>query len=244
MTNCSRTLSRVAPMLWWCRRFEPCGLTQQCALRYGGRYPWSRASGLKRHGRRCHRDGARGRWRNRRHVRARDAGCTALALERGSFMATARDLASDAVACDGGRRGVEPAGEALCRMYRDLSRPARTRATFTHAPYRFRLPRTAWRHARSGGINVAVFSAHAAAVELCLFDASGCTEQQRVALPERTGDVFHGSCGRHARAALRTASIRAVRSGSRPSLQSGETAGRSLCASARPALRTASVAVR
>ena len=43
-----------------------------------------------------------------------------------------------------------------------------------------------------GGVNVSVFSAHAAAVELCLFDASGCTEQQRVALPDRTGDVFHG----------------------------------------------------
>jgi len=43
-----------------------------------------------------------------------------------------------------------------------------------------------------GGVNVAVFSAHAAAVELCLFDASGGTEQQRVALPERNGDVFHG----------------------------------------------------
>jgi len=46
-----------------------------------------------------------------------------------------------------------------------------------------------------GGVNVAVFSAHAAAIELCLFDASGHTEQERVALPERTGDVFHGFVG-------------------------------------------------
>ncbi len=43
-----------------------------------------------------------------------------------------------------------------------------------------------------GGVNVAVFSAHASAIELCLFDASGQAEQERVALPERTGDVFHG----------------------------------------------------
>ncbi len=43
-----------------------------------------------------------------------------------------------------------------------------------------------------GGVNVAVFSAHASAIELCLFDAPGQSELERVALPERTGDVFHG----------------------------------------------------
>jgi len=43
-----------------------------------------------------------------------------------------------------------------------------------------------------GGANVAVFSAHASAVELCLFDGDGQTEVERIALPERTGDVFHG----------------------------------------------------
>ena len=44
----------------------------------------------------------------------------------------------------------------------------------------------------SGGINVAVFSVHATSIELCLFDAQGGREQERIALPERTGDVFHG----------------------------------------------------
>ncbi len=43
-----------------------------------------------------------------------------------------------------------------------------------------------------GGANVAVFSAHATAIELCLFDAAGNTERSRIALPERSGDVFHG----------------------------------------------------
>jgi len=43
-----------------------------------------------------------------------------------------------------------------------------------------------------GGANVAVFSANATAIELCLFDAAGDTETARVALPARTGDVFHG----------------------------------------------------
>jgi len=43
-----------------------------------------------------------------------------------------------------------------------------------------------------GGVDVAVYSAHATSIELCLFDASGGTETERIALPERTGNVFHG----------------------------------------------------
>ncbi len=43
-----------------------------------------------------------------------------------------------------------------------------------------------------GGANVAVFSAHATTIELCLFDASGNVELERLRLPSRTGDVFHG----------------------------------------------------
>ena len=44
----------------------------------------------------------------------------------------------------------------------------------------------------SWGVNVAVFSAHATAIEFCLFDADGGRELQRIRLPERTGEVFHG----------------------------------------------------
>lgn len=40
------------------------------------------------------------------------------------------------------------------------------------------------------GANVAVFSAHAERIELCLFD--GDDRETRITLPERTGDVFHG----------------------------------------------------
>ena len=47
----------------------------------------------------------------------------------------------------------------------------------------------------AGGANVAVHSAHATAIEFCLFDADGGTELERIALPERTGDVFHGRIG-------------------------------------------------
>jgi glycogen debranching enzyme GlgX/4-alpha-glucanotransferase len=45
------------------------------------------------------------------------------------------------------------------------------------------------------GINIAVFSAHATAIELCLFDAAGETETDRILLPARSFDVFHGHIG-------------------------------------------------
>lgn len=44
----------------------------------------------------------------------------------------------------------------------------------------------------AGGVNFAVFSAHAEAIELCLFDESGAIEIGHVALPERDGDIWHG----------------------------------------------------
>ena len=40
------------------------------------------------------------------------------------------------------------------------------------------------------GVNFALFSAHAEKVELCLFDGAG--ERKRLALPARTGDIWHG----------------------------------------------------
>lgn len=42
------------------------------------------------------------------------------------------------------------------------------------------------------GTNFALFSAHAEKVELCLFDQQGRREIDRVALPERTEEVWHG----------------------------------------------------
>jgi isoamylase len=43
-----------------------------------------------------------------------------------------------------------------------------------------------------GGVNFAIFSAHAEAVELCLFDADGVEEVQRLPLPGSVRDVWHG----------------------------------------------------
>ncbi|MEO8807562.1 MAG: glycogen debranching protein GlgX [Burkholderiaceae bacterium] len=42
------------------------------------------------------------------------------------------------------------------------------------------------------GVNFALFSEHAERVELCIFDASGRHELQRLVLPEQTDHVFHG----------------------------------------------------
>ena len=42
------------------------------------------------------------------------------------------------------------------------------------------------------GVNFALFSAHATKVELCLFDANGETELERIELPEYTDEVWHG----------------------------------------------------
>ncbi|MDB5931137.1 MAG: isoamylase [Polaromonas sp.] len=42
------------------------------------------------------------------------------------------------------------------------------------------------------GINFAVFSAHAQAMALCLFDDTGANETHRLVLPAHTNDVWHG----------------------------------------------------
>jgi glycogen operon protein len=42
------------------------------------------------------------------------------------------------------------------------------------------------------GVNFALFSAHATRVELCLFDAAGERELERIELPEYTDEVWHG----------------------------------------------------
>ncbi|MEQ9812170.1 MAG: glycogen debranching protein GlgX [Azospirillaceae bacterium] len=42
------------------------------------------------------------------------------------------------------------------------------------------------------GVNFALFSANASKVELCLFDEAGQREVDRIALPEKTEDIWHG----------------------------------------------------
>ena len=42
------------------------------------------------------------------------------------------------------------------------------------------------------GVNVAVFSENATGIELCLFSEDGRQETERLAMPERSGSVWHG----------------------------------------------------
>jgi isoamylase len=42
------------------------------------------------------------------------------------------------------------------------------------------------------GTNFTLFSAHATKVEVCLFDSTGTKEQERIALPEYTDQIWHG----------------------------------------------------
>ena len=44
----------------------------------------------------------------------------------------------------------------------------------------------------AGGVNIAVFSAHATRIELCLFDATGANEIARLTLPAHTDGIWHG----------------------------------------------------
>ena len=44
----------------------------------------------------------------------------------------------------------------------------------------------------NGGVNFAVFASAAERVEICLFDTGGTREEQRIALPGHTDDVWHG----------------------------------------------------
>ncbi len=47
-------------------------------------------------------------------------------------------------------------------------------------------------HFDGKGINFAVFSAHAQAMDLCLFDSRGTQELARLRLRGHTGDIWHG----------------------------------------------------
>ena len=80
------------------------------------------------------------------------------------------------------------------------------------------------------GVNFALFSAHASAVDLCLFDPQGRRELERVApaAPHRPG-LARLSRRPRARPALRLPRARPLRSAARPPLQPAQAAHRSVC---------------
>jgi glycogen operon protein len=64
--------------------------------------------------------------------------------------------------------------------------------TPVHGALRPGTPHRMGAHFDGEGTNFAVFSEHAARVDLCLFSADGTTETTRLTLPERSGDIWHG----------------------------------------------------
>jgi glycogen operon protein len=54
------------------------------------------------------------------------------------------------------------------------------------------LPHPRGAHWDGKGVNFSLFSAHATKVELCLFDARGEKELERIELPEYTDEIWHG----------------------------------------------------
>jgi isoamylase len=82
------------------------------------------------------------------------------------------------------------AEEASAQHSRDARRNARTRAQHSRLSEGHPYPLGAtW---DGLGVNFALFSAHATRVELCLFDARGETEIERIELPEYTDEIWHG----------------------------------------------------
>ena len=84
------------------------------------------------------------------------------------------------------------------------------------------------------GTNFALFSANAEKVELCLFDSHGRREIERIALPERTEDVWHGYLADVAPGRLYGYRVHGpLSTGARAALQFAQAPDRSLCEAAR-----------
>ena len=95
------------------------------------------------------------------------------------------------------------------------------------------------------GVNFALFSQHAEKVELCLFDARGRREVQRIALTEHTDQVWHCYLP-EARPgpALRLPRPRPLQARAGPSLQSAQAAARPVRQIARRAAQLERRALR
>jgi isoamylase len=78
-----------------------------------------------------------------------------------------------------------------CQRYPSESRPVNT-AAVRHSRLSEGLPYPLGATWDGLGVNFALFSANATKVELCLFDAAGEREIERIVLPEYIDEVWHG----------------------------------------------------
>ena len=176
-------------------RFEPCGLTQLYGLRYGTLPVVAKTGGLadtvvdasKENLRAKTATGAQFSPINAEQLRkAIDQTCNLFAKPR-----IWRQMVGTAMRTPVGWEDSAP-------KYLELYRETAAKYKIDGKPGSMKVRLRSGNHHHMGarfdgnGTNFAVFSANATGINLCLFSPDGKTEIDRLPLPERTGNIWHG----------------------------------------------------